>query len=74
MDKADLDLLYSFCPPTIHQPRDIFLFDNVLYGHMRMPGAPPRKLHALFAEEIDSRSLRQVTSHSLTSHSLTSRV
>lgn len=50
--------LFSTITLHYHQKGDVLLFDNVLYGHMRMPGAPPRKLHALFAEEIDSRSLR----------------
>jgi len=51
-----------FSTITLHHHRagDIFLFDNVLYGHMRMPGSPPRSLHALFAEEVDSRTLRPV--------------
>mmetsp|Transcript_24714 Transcript_24714/g.30371 ORF Transcript_24714/g.30371 Transcript_24714/m.30371 type:complete len:386 (+) Transcript_24714:110-1267(+) len=39
------------------QKDDILLFDNMLYGHMRMPGGEPRKLHALFAEEVDSRTM-----------------
>ena len=40
------------------QKGDVLLIDNVLNGHFRMPGSQPRRLHALFAEEIDSRILR----------------
>ena len=50
--------LFSTITLQYHQQGDVLLFDNVLYGHMRMPGAPPRKLHALFAEEIDTRVFR----------------
>mmetsp|Transcript_53 Transcript_53/g.233 ORF Transcript_53/g.233 Transcript_53/m.233 type:complete len:407 (-) Transcript_53:982-2202(-) len=35
---------------------DLFIFDNMLYGHMRMPGPPPRSLHALFGDEVDTRA------------------
>lgn len=41
---------------------DLLLFDNLLYGHMRMPGEQPRKLHAIFAEEVDSRNYRPANS------------
>ena len=41
------------------QRGDVLIVDNVLYAHFRMPGRQPRKLHALFAEEIDSRTLRR---------------
>jgi hypothetical protein len=41
------------------QKGDLFLFDNILYGHFRMPGEQPRKLHAMFAHEIDTRKLYQ---------------
>ena len=41
-----------------HQTGDLLLFDNLLYGHFRMPGAPPRKLHAMVADEVDVRTLR----------------
>jgi len=37
---------------------DVLLFDNVLFGHARMPGRQPRLLHAIFAEEMDTRALR----------------
>lgn len=37
---------------------DLLLFDNMLYGHMRMPGKQPRRLHAMFAEEVDSRTFK----------------
>jgi len=43
------------------QKHDLLLFDNVLYGHMRMPGRPPRALHAIFACELDTRQLRKAT-------------
>ena len=38
---------------------DVLLIDNVLYAHFRMPGSQPRRLHAIFADEIDSRTLRR---------------
>jgi hypothetical protein len=46
-----------FSTTSLHfwQDSDILLFDNMLYGHMRFPGPPPRKLHAIFADEIDTR-------------------
>ena len=34
---------------------DVLLFDNVLFGHARMPGQLPRLLHAI-AEEMDTRA------------------
>merc|ERR1712050_372753 len=37
---------------------DILMFDNILYGHFRMPGQQPRKLHAICGDEIDTRTLR----------------
>ena len=38
---------------------DVLLFDNLLFGHARLPGRQPRKLHAIFAAEIDTRTLRR---------------
>jgi len=46
---------------------DLLLFDNILYGHCCMPSGegeeqqqhPPLKLHALFADEVDTRTLLQ---------------
>ncbi|CAK0798131.1 unnamed protein product [Prorocentrum cordatum] len=38
---------------------DVLIFDNVLYGHFRMPSSGgPRMLNAIFAEEVDTRTLR----------------
>jgi len=39
------------------QKGDLLLFDNVLYGHFRMPGEPPRRLHGIFAQNLDTRTL-----------------
>lgn len=41
------------------QQGDVLLIDNILHAHFRMPGSQPRRLHAIFAEEIDSRTLRR---------------
>jgi hypothetical protein len=37
------------------QQRDLLLFDNLLFAHWRMPGAPDRRLHAFFGAEADVR-------------------
>lgn len=47
--------IFSTTSLLFWQDSDILLFDNLLYGHMRFPGPPPRKLHAIFADEIDTR-------------------
>merc|ERR1739848_428254 len=41
------------------EKNDIMLFDNILYGHFRMPGTKPRKLHAMFFNEINTRILHR---------------
>ena len=50
-----------FAASRLHAWRrgDVLLFDNILFGHARMPGRQPRKLHAIFAAEIDTRTLRR---------------
>ena len=41
------------------QESDVLLWDNMLFGHCRMPGCPPRRLHALFGNQVDTREYRQ---------------
>ena len=41
------------------QDHDLLIWDNVLLGHWRMPGSQPRRLHAFFGDEIDTRDLRE---------------
>lgn len=38
------------------EANDLLLFDNLLFAHWRMPGAPDRQLHAFFGAEVDVRS------------------
>lgn len=62
--EMQLEMYYAiFATITLQdwQAGDILLFDNVLYGHFRMPGKQPRKLHAIFAEQVDTRTLRPAT-------------
>ncbi len=63
-EKETIELYKAmFSTLEIHtwQKDDIMIFDNVLYGHFRMPGEEPRKLHAIFTEEVDTRKMREKT-------------